>query len=276
MSSAPQVVISEEPSSSSSDDEWDIVAIKSQKKILSLTNRVHSGKLGSSHPTADDFKYLLVKVEKTVEMLRQVFERERLWERYAKYLGRFDCIRAYGIGSMESSILSSFQFAMLVLLKKQTDACECYFYDPAASVADIEVIKKFGITYFPTDTLRVPDSSSRGEFMFMPHCDRTLYEWALAHRIQHEDTIFLSNFFSFYSIKHAIWHDLLSFFLEEPLMIFATDYEREDRKPKIARKAIEIPFEAFNDLAFVTLAAGNIHEIADVIRCEPEWCRKLD
>lgn len=177
---------------------------------------------------------------------------------------------------MESSIFSIFQFALLVLLKEHTSAIECYFNDPAASATDIEVIKKFGITYFPTDTLPVPDTTSKGDFMFMPHCDRTLYEWTLAHRFQHKETVLLSNFFSFYSIKHATWNHLLSFFSEEPLMIFAADYEREDRKPKTARKAIEIPFEAFNDLAFVTLATGNVHDIADVIRCDPEWCRKLD
>lgn len=222
-----------------------------------------------------DIERLFAKITKTVKRMRGVLEREGFWQRYTEYLGRFDCLRAYGIGSMESSLASRFQFSLLILLRERIGAMNSYFYDPYVSVTDIQVIKKFGMTYFPTDTLPDPERSKSAEFMFMPRCCRYIYEWTLANRVKHKESVFLSNPFSSYSTDHATWSVVLSKFSEEPLMIFAKDYKRRDRETRTARFSHEIPFEAFCGLAFMKITASRVQDIADAIECDPEWFREL-
>jgi hypothetical protein len=197
-----------------------------------------------------------------VRTLRDVLERELFWERYLKYFsrGRASTIRAYGIGSPSNSHISRFQLALLVLLKEKTGAKTTHCFDPVLNCEDSALLTTFGISSAPRDTAVDTVSNEKCcTFFFMPHCDRTLYEWVLVNRFcwSNPDSVLISNRFSDYSVRFPQWSSIVAQTDEELLHIFHDDHRRSIRsgrktKCKKAEASSEIPYQAFNDLAVIT------------------------
>lgn len=253
---APVIDVDAAPSSSS-DGEWSMIPTRIGRPM----NASSKEKNVIIPIPQSDIESARSAVRAAVVTLKEVLDREGFWERYASNFceSKQYELRGYGIGSPSNSNISCFQLAMLILIKEKTRANINWCFDPVMNDTDMIVISEYGIDTALRDEDCHDVSSSCPVILFMPHCDRTLYEWILATRfpVLPAGSFLISNWFSAYSIQHKGWEEVLKIFTEKPFLIFKKDFERlEDKHQKIkhraAEKSTEIPYQAFNDLAFVS------------------------
>jgi hypothetical protein len=145
-----------------------------------------------------------------------------------------------------------------------------FFFEPIASKFDTGIIERYGILTNDFDDFS--SGEDEGPVLFyMPHCDRTLYEQLISMRISKGagESLFLSNHFSKYCVLHSGWESLAESFVEVPFLLYNKDYVRYEANPKglistkSAEKSENVPFHAFNDLAFITVAHSDLSDLVD-------------
>lgn len=258
---------------SQSDDEWEYVPVKGPKRKSAETKRF------DNYTTTDDKQsddvcrrqdFLRERIESTLTLLESVLLREKFWERYDPLFHGIESIVAYGIGSPENSIASRFQFSMLIALFRHIPCNRILCFDPAMTRPDMEVAKEYGITPSNLDeSVSTTCHPKIKVLLFMPHCDRVLYEWVLRNKLNAWDITFISNNFSAYTLEHTAWERVLPFLSVLPFLIFDKDYTdtfaRKSLRTKHSDKSSEIPSCAFNDIAIQVVNPSNAHEILDIL-----------
>jgi hypothetical protein len=224
-------------SSSSDESVWELPKSRRSRGPVAA---LHHRELAPVISVRDDsvVDRLIDDVERICASLENILDRERFWDRYT--FPPIATARAYGIGSLENSRISIYQFSFILILSNKFEIPKNYYFDPVSTANDLAVVESFGFI-----TAGIDDQASIGVvLMYMPHCDRNLYlEKFEKFKNYLEHFIFISNFFSFYSF------DLT--FEESPLFVYSRDADRKNQR--IAKRSSEIPFEAFNDLAIVRL-----------------------
>ena len=243
--------------SDSEEEEWTTVARTNARLRL----RVGRPSLVSSAEADPDS--LRKSLNRAIQELSDVLEQEGFWKRYDKYLTMEEDIvdiRAYGIGSPSNSSVACFQTAFLILLIGKLKPTRTYFFDPVINSTDRDILKEHKIDAHSLDDNVDFHSGDRYALFYMPHCDRTLYEWVLANRVTLGDAscILISNLLSNYTIEYASWQKMVSHLTEEPIFMFKRDFERfvtnsAKVRSKTAECSLRVPYQAFNDLAFVTI-----------------------
>lgn len=102
----------------------------------------------------------------------------------ARSVGRLLCL---GIGSPASSISSAYQMALAVLLAEALGIEERAWADPQMSALDVAVGDALG--FKSLDSSKSAAASRPGQrplLLYMPHCDRSLYEAVLAANVQQQ------------------------------------------------------------------------------------------
>ena len=268
---APKI---EEVPSSSSDDEWEVVPRQRGWRMHAHT--VKNLKVGDvmkdsvSLETLDD---CFGRVNTLKEQLSEILEQEGFWERYGVKFESARKLRAYGIGSFSESKSSLFQFCFLLILAERYKlGKDTEFYEPQLCSLDVAVLERFSFSINPD-----PIKSCEHVLCFMPHCDKVLYQEVI-HDLLKERTEFtlISNFLTFYGIHDDSWSRVNECLVEEPIFIWRKDHERFSKiahhketlrfKPKSARSSDKIPFEAFNDLAIISVATHNPKGLNEVMK----------
>lgn len=249
-------IVDVESASSSSDEseaEWCTIPVSKSKARGHHVNQV------GPTPQAD-VETARAAISRAVEVLSVVLDRESFWERYGSYFPEsLECVvRGYGIGSPSNSNVSCFQIAMLILIMKRVKAKQIWCFDPVMNETDLDIISSYGIQTKLRDEETEDQRLDLPIILFMPHCDRSLYEWTIGTRfpVLPSGSFFVSNWFSAYTVQHEGWDKVVEYFNMEPFLVFSKDYERivdGCMKPKrnTAEKSEEVPYQAFNDLAFV-------------------------
>lgn len=102
--------------------------------------------------------------------------------------GRLLCL---GIGSVESSVPSANQLAMAWLLAEALGIRQRAWADPQMHPADITAGKALGFRAMPPAAalaeLGTAGAAQEPLLLYMPHCDRALYEQVLAACLSHAD-----------------------------------------------------------------------------------------
>jgi hypothetical protein len=269
-------VIDIESSNDSQDGEWITVPVRGVLRHDEQTQNI------SRHvPNSCNQETLIHRVSECREALSRILICEQFWERYSKYFQHYDELVAYGIGSISNSSSSLLQFALLLLIQEKLDILRVVFNEPALCDVDVTVIEQYGIHVNPESSIDV----SRHIMCYMPHCDRKLYEHALyKYRKFSNHITLLSNRLTLYNYEFADWRKMNDFLSEEPMFIWKRDAEKYEThlvgegkgvfKPKTAMRSSIIPFEAFNDLAFVRVAhAGDLENLIESVSVI--WCRTV-
>ena len=232
-------------------DEWKTVPRKKCKApiIECFTEKIKEADICSNLET------LIKEIEKKICLISQIFNLNR----YIDIFDKIKCCEAWGIGSMDNSIVSQYQFAFfIVLIRKLNITRACLFFDPVINQVDKDLINHFNI---------IPNGktfSNEGHtLLFMPHCDRTLYEQLLWKR---RDVCFISNFFSIYSMQHDNWDKILPMVKEKVFFLTETEYTGKKHHS-------QIPFEAFNDLAIIEIA--DREALTQILESLDNWCKHL-
>jgi hypothetical protein len=224
-------------------------------------------------PDAYTFEELVEKINHTRGQLERSLEEQHFYSRYKSFFVNVHSIVALGIGSISESRSALFQFSFLLIMvewcrgKSELDDL-IVFYDPIATETEKRAIASYGIqtpSEFPLDG---PSTEFTHPLLFMPHCDRVLYERVLA-TIQ--PGVLLSNKFSYYGSHFpGPWERVCSVMEEEPMHLIEKDHDRFSSltndekvkfKPRYAMKHDFIPYEAFSDLAFMTFPDVDIREL---------------
>ena len=174
---------------------------------------------------------------------------------------------AWGIGSLDNSKNSIYQFALFVLILQKNKCVKnknnSVFYDPVINQVDKLVIEHFGI--IPNPPYDHNACTKDTTLLYMPHCDRTLYEWIIWNRQQ--NIFFISNFFSIYAIQYSEWESVLPF-INEKAMLFSPNGRKKNRHASI------IPYEAFNDLAIIHVT--DPEALKTTLNSLTKWCKSLE
>ena len=279
-------VIDFSSSESEPDEVWDVVPVsrKHRKHVGSHTVFCADAqpRSQSPHDISVHVSSVHVRVNAAVSSLTTVLEREGFWTRYdARFMG-VDTILAYGIGSVENSMFSLFQFAFLLVLKGRIEShAVCKFFEPVMTEVDRQVIESYGVSAARKDSDRSHAESDGRVLFYMPHCDRTLYEWVLANKVGGDNSVFISNLFSFYTLQFPTWEKLMPLFTEDPMLLFKKDSDRYGvvaARPftaRVASKSDEVPFQAFNDLAFLEVIQSKFAAVSQIIEDDSQWCTEI-
>ena len=270
---APQLDFDKDSDHSSSSEAWDFVPIRSRRAAAAR------GSLKPVSPStpADPgrVKLLISEVDSTMAHLSPLLERERFWDRYSLHFLNVIACEAYGIGSLDHSRLSLLQLSLFLLISQRLKVTKkVKFFDPAINDVDRKVLEHFHLAVNgPHNT----DCTSC-TLMYMPHCDRSLYEAVLWDRSERNPANrILSNFLTVYTLSYPTWDSLSPHFSEDAMFLYETDYDRWKagrRSAKLGSRNYEIPFEAFNDLAFVHIRSdSDLHELLEL---RADWNRSLD
>jgi len=274
---APKIALNEIPSSSS-EDEWEVVPRKPGWKIhqhAEFGSRMSRGQKDTV--SSDTLDECLGRVNSLKERLAEILEREGFWERYGEKLKTAGKLRAYGIGSFTEFNSSLFQFCFLLILQERYGlGKDAEFYEPQLCDLDIAVLNRLSFDINPASS-----SCSERVLCFMPHCDKAVYQQVIYDLLQQQGQFSLiSNILSAYEIHDETWTRTNELFEEEPIYVWRQDYERFSKtahrkeswqfKAKFAQASDAIPFEAFNDLAIVTL---NTDERAELCKLTEEMSR---
>ncbi|CAG8518463.1 14200_t:CDS:2 [Dentiscutata heterogama] len=111
-------------------------------------------------------------------------------------------IVCYGIGSIEKSITSQYQFALMLLFKNLFQITgKIYAYDPILSQVDTEVL-----THYNIESIKINEKAKRvvtnQTLFYMPHCPLGLYNNLIEanwDRIKLKDIIIVGNRLDFYN-----------------------------------------------------------------------------
>ncbi|CAG8450361.1 2615_t:CDS:2 [Scutellospora calospora] len=111
-------------------------------------------------------------------------------------------IVCYGIGSIEKSNKSQYQFALMLLFKNIFQITgKVYAYDPVLSQVDIEVL-----THYNVESIKINEKAKRivtnQTLFYMPHCPLGLYNNLIKanwDRIKLKDIIIVGNRLEFYT-----------------------------------------------------------------------------
>ncbi|CAG8491734.1 5892_t:CDS:2 [Cetraspora pellucida] len=111
-------------------------------------------------------------------------------------------IVCYGIGSIERSNTSQYQFALMLLFKNLFKITgKIYAYDPILSQIDIEVL-----THYNIESIKINERAKRAvtnqTLFYMPHCPLGLYNNLIEanwDRIKLKDIIIVGNRLDFYN-----------------------------------------------------------------------------
>ena len=253
-------------SSDSEDEEWKIIPIKTANR----SNVYIPAPILMSECDKDSLRSSL---QDAMDQLNDVLKSEGFWERYDKYFSTDDAfmIRGYGIGSPSNSSASCFQAALLILMKQRVKAKISYFFEPVMTETDRAVLEEYGIDTALRDNHSGEFSTKDCVIFYMPHCDRTLYEWVISNRFSGSGlkSFFISNAFSNYCVQYPQWERLVEFASEEPLFMFGKDFDRflsgsRRTRSKTAERSSKIPYQAFNDLAFISLSPEIRQEASDI------------
>lgn len=170
-----------------------------------------------------------------------------------------------GIGSVEASVASAFQLALACFVAEELGISNLAWADPQMRSTDTVAGTMLGFSF--RDSATAPDTAARDGplLLFMPHCDRALYERVLAAnmagdglggRLPHlARVVILGNSFEVYTARDELAYPgapgtaaslgtasliqrLRTCTSERPLC----DFEQHP--------------EAFNDLAVITFPAG--------------------
>ncbi|CAG8448321.1 157_t:CDS:2 [Acaulospora morrowiae] len=110
-------------------------------------------------------------------------------------------IVCYGIGSIEKSYRSQYQFALLLILKNLLKiTSKIYVYDPVLTEVDIEVLTYFNVELIKTNE-KAKRTISNQTLFYMPHCPLGLYDNLISanwERKKLENIIIFGNRLEFY------------------------------------------------------------------------------
>jgi len=110
-------------------------------------------------------------------------------------------IVCYGIGSIEKSIISQYQFALVLILRDLFEITgKAYAYDPVSTPVDLEILLHYEI-----NTIDANEKAKRPiinqTLFYMPHCPLGLYNNVIAsnwERKKLEKIILVGNRLDFY------------------------------------------------------------------------------
>ncbi|RIB15602.1 SRR1-domain-containing protein [Gigaspora rosea] len=111
-------------------------------------------------------------------------------------------IVCYGIGSIEKSRTSQYQFALMLLFKNLFQITgKIYAYDPILSQVDTEVL-----THYNIESIKINEKAKRAvtnhTLFYMPHCPLGLYNNLIEanwDRVKLKDVIIVGNRLDFYN-----------------------------------------------------------------------------
>lgn len=82
-------------------------------------------------------------------------------------------IVSFGIGSISSSKISRYQFALLLILSDNFE-CSIEVFDPVFSEVDKDILKDFKVILSPENCVGKRKQNSSGTIFFLPHCPKEL------------------------------------------------------------------------------------------------------
>ena len=258
--------------SDSSEDEnkWEFIPTRNKDQVSRLHTTPHMTEASDAQCDPYQLDSLRGKMKSTVDVLKSILLRENFWERYSPYFKGVETVVAFGIGSPQNSVASRFQFAMLIALCQQLKCAGSKCFDPVMTKSDMDLAIEYGFVPLHRDTedSSIVSSSKSKVLLFMPHCDRSLYEWVFQHKLRTWDATFISNYFSTYSSEYSLWEKSISCLTVEPFLLFEKDWvgkiSRKSATAKRADKSTEIPNYAFNDMAIQRFNEGTISFIVDI------------
>ncbi|CAG8845875.1 38240_t:CDS:2, partial [Gigaspora margarita] len=148
-------------------------------------------------------------------------------------------IVCYGIGSIEKSSTSQYQFALMLLFKNLFQITgKIYAYDPILSQVDTEVL-----THYNIESIKINEKAKRAvtnqTLFYMPHCPLGLYNNLIEanwDRIKLKDVIIVGNRLDFYNESSCVFYAL------KILQIHLF--------PSTTIQSLAIPDSTFNDLCW--------------------------
>ena len=272
--------------SSGSEDEWEYVPRRKWNNSHTHLSSQRNDSSTSTEIVEEAINSFWDKLHVVKNQLAEILENEDFWERYLGLFSKCETIAAYGIGSFSESRASLFQFCLLLILIDRLDLDErVEFHEPQLVSLDVAVLSRLGFIVNPDRC--ASRRSTKNILCYMPHCDRVLYEQVLYDLIvQGCEFTLLSNLLTSYGTEFETWRKVNLHLYETMLLVWKRDWERFQSvkelrtsgrfKAKIAQASETLPFEAFNDLAIISMKSSSTSVLRDLIEASDSLWSKLD